>query len=47
MAPINSPSPSSVRARVDGTPVLDIFALRDSVVDEYERFADVVRDDPR
>ena len=39
MAPINSPSPSSVRARVDGTPVLDIFALRDSVVDEYERFA--------
>ena len=39
MAPINSPSSSSVRARVDGTPVLDVFSLRDSVVDEYKRFA--------
>ena len=34
-----SSSPSSDGARADNAPVLDVFALRDSVVDEYKRFA--------
>ena len=31
--------PSSDGARAGGTPALDVFALRDSVVGEYKRFA--------
>ena len=34
-----SSSPSSVGASIGITPALDVFALRDSVVDEYKRFA--------
>ena len=34
-----TPRPSSDRARAGGTPALDVFALRDSVVGEYKRFA--------
>ena len=35
----NSPRPSSDGAKAGSAPVLDVFALRDSVVDEYKRFA--------
>ena len=34
-----APAPSSDGARADSAPALDVFALRDSVVDEYKRFA--------
>ena len=34
-----SPTPSSDSAMAGGAPALDVFALRDSVVDEYSRFA--------
>ena len=34
-----SSSPSSDGAKAGNTPALDVFALRDSVVDEYKRFA--------
>ena len=34
-----SPSPSSDSATAGGAPALDVFALRDSVVDEYSHFA--------
>ncbi len=37
--PMHSPRPSSDGARVESAPALDVFALRDSVVDEYKRFA--------
>ena len=35
----SSPRPSSERAKDGSAPALDVFALRDSVVDEYKRFA--------
>ena len=35
----SSPRPSSDGAKAGSAPVLDVFALRDSVVDEYKRFA--------
>ena len=35
----SSPRPSSDGAQVGSVPALDVFALRDSVVDEYKRFA--------
>ena len=35
----SSPRPSSSGATGGGQPALDVFALRDSVVAEYERFA--------
>ena len=34
-----APAPSSDGARAGSAPALDVFALRDSVVDEYKRFA--------
>ena len=34
-----SSSPSSDDAKAGSAPALDVFALRDSVVDEYKRFA--------
>ena len=34
-----SPRPSSGGASAGSAPALDVFALRDSVVDEYKRFA--------
>lgn len=34
-----SPRPSSGSANAGSAPALDVFALRDSVVDEYKRFA--------
>ena len=37
MTQISSPSPDGVEA--GSAPALDVFALRDSVVDEYKRFA--------
>ena len=39
MAESNAPAPSAGVADAGGAPVLDVFALRDSVVGEYERFA--------
>ena len=39
MTSSNSPRPSSDDAKAGSAPVLDVFALRDSVVDEYKRFA--------
>ncbi len=35
----SAPRPSSEGAKAGGAPTLDVFALRDSVVDEYKRFA--------
>ena len=35
----SAPIPSSAGARTGSAPALDVFALRDSVVDEYKRFA--------
>ena len=35
----SSPRPSSERAKTSRVPALDVFALRDSVVDEYKHFA--------
>ena len=39
MTSSNSPTPSSDGAKAGSVPTLDVFALRDSVVDEYKRFA--------
>ena len=36
---MHSPRPNSDGAGVDSAPALDVFALRDSVVDEYKHFA--------
>ncbi|MDE2822177.1 MAG: hypothetical protein OXK79_01555, partial [Chloroflexota bacterium] len=36
---INSRGPSSDGAGADNAPTLDVFALRDGVVEEYRRFA--------
>ena len=39
MAESGAPAPSAGVVDAAGAPALDVFALRDSVVDEYERFA--------
>ena len=39
MTRTSSPRPNSGAAKASGAPALDVFALRDSVVDEYRSFA--------
>src|SRR3954462_3386546 len=39
MTKSGAPTPSGAGVEAGGEPALDVFALRDSVVDEYKKFA--------